>query len=171
MKFLTFAIAGLFSAQALACFSPGPEQQDDWTKLVQRSKDIVLVQVMSAKAAAEPHNPSQQGETVYQFKVLETLKGKAKKGTMEWQGRTGPQDPGRAEVSHKSKDFYSNGSVGMTSIGPDCILVPNIEVGSQYLIFLTKPYHFKSFEKITSKDDQWLKKVRAEAKKPYKKIM
>ena len=94
----------------------------------------------------------------YHFVSLEILKGNVDKSfTLEFTHFQPPSDD-------EDSDF--NGHQQAENSGPrqgndmDCQMHPFFKRGARYLIFHDRPYHWKSFEKVVSDDDRWLRVVR-----------
>lgn len=142
----------IWSSEAFCCFAPKPEQTVPIEKLVQRTGEIYL---------AEAIEKDQKGK-IY-FKVIETLKG-SKKSTFLLEGVLSSDANGTDFDHHNRKDFWLP-SGGRSQIEPSCEIIPTFQHGKKYLIFASKPYHFKSFELIESVDnDEWIKKVKKQLK-------
>jgi hypothetical protein len=162
--YLTIVVVLSTTLEALACYAPSPEQKVDWKVLVKRTNDIALAEVIEVTTVGQAVAIDPQGNTIYKLKVIETLKGKADP-TFNLVGDITDAGQDTDFSKHKSKSFWNRGSAGRSPIRPDCVIPPTFKKGERYLVFLTKPYHFKSFELIKSDGDEWLKKVRDEAKK------
>lgn len=160
----------LFSTSAAqACFAPAPEQTSPWPELVKRTDTIVLAQVVSAQPAVKTESTtpaathaileSDEGNTIFKLKVLETLKGHSNP-TFEMTGNLANEKAERTFAKHADKAFWSDGT-GRSIISPDCTIKPAFTVGEKYLLFVEKPYHVKSFEKVSDSKDLWLQKVKS----------
>lgn len=134
---------------AWGCFAPKPDQVAAPEVLIKRSKNIYLADAFESSGAK------------VDFKVIEILKGK-RRTRFQISGAFA-DEVGTDFNGHRLESFWSK-SGGRVQIEPNCEIVPNFQKGKRYLIFLDKPYHFKSFELIENGDDAWLKKVRAEVK-------
>lgn len=141
----------LFSfSQASACFIPKKETRVDAKTLVKRSSDIVLAKVTNV---SEPKD----GKAEYTFEVVEAVKGK-KSGELVMSGHAPDGDSNDFE-GHKDVNFWKASS-GRARTNPDCSVSASFEVGKQYLLFPSEPFHVKGFELVASAEDPWLTKVK-----------
>ena len=137
----------MFSSMALCCFAPKAEQVSTPEKLVKRVNKIYLAEVVENSSKS------------FQFKVIETLKGK-KKSNFRIDGVLAESNSETDFDKHSKEDFWGK-SGGRMQVEPNCQITPSFSIGKKYLVFMDKPYHLKSFELITSVDsDEWLKKVK-----------
>jgi hypothetical protein len=155
MKIFRVILISIFSSSfVFACEVPPKEQNTPDEELIQRTKNIVLAQVVSAQLQTN-------SSVVYQFKIAEIIKGTSAK-TFELVG--GPLWPGTME-------HFEHHSIAGARLDnePDCEIHPSFAVGHTYLMFLDKPYHRKSFEFIMRADgspltqDKWLQYVKKTA--------
>lgn len=160
------ALVLTLTSNAWACFTPALEHTVPWQELVQRTGTIVVAEVLSAKPVVRATTTINEGNTLYNVKVLETLKGsdKTKLNTgIDLLGNPPPRKADNDFTAHQETTFWKD-NAGRTIVAPDCSLRPSLVVGAKYLLFVDKPYHVKSFENISNPEDRWLEKVRAEIK-------
>lgn len=164
--FLIFALVCTRSADA--CFAVPEAQRVPYQELIGRSSEIALMTLKSQKPTSK--KLGKNGDDVeidYAFDVVETLKGKID-GVIKIEGESLHKNGSSTFNNHKDPEFWENSS-GRGRTRSNCQLTAGFKVGVKYLIFVTKPYHVKSFEQIDSGDDKWLKTVREEIAKNQKK--
>jgi hypothetical protein len=139
-----------------ACFSPPPEQGTPVTNLILRTRNILLAKVVSATDFDPEY------KTVYEFEILESLKGTVETNfTIIGHPYDPRQDERFKDYTYHTDEKFWNSSTGRSWNDEDCEIHPKFENGITYLIFLDQPYHRKSFEIITDiKSDKWLHHVR-----------
>ena len=142
----------LTPASSQACYVPPDHLTVHYSELVQRTARIILAKVSQAEKLSD-------NKERYHFVPIEILKGNVDKSfTMEF-----THFP---HLDPESEDSDFNGHQQGENSGPrqindmDCQMHPFFRLGARHLIFLDKPYHWMSFEKIVSKDDRWLQIVR-----------
>jgi hypothetical protein len=140
---------------SIACFMTPPEQIVPYEELIKRSQNIALAQVIEASSLKVSNHPELR--TKYVLKTLETLKGKPPVNIVIQGVKAGEKDLNFGD--HQTPNFWQEG--GRLSSFPDCQIYPSFEVGATYLVFLDRPYHRKSFERIDNKNDKWLVTVRS----------
>ncbi len=147
---IVMAMAIMSSSEAAACFLPPDDQRVKPEQLVARTGRIALAKVVAIE-------PVDQGVR-YRFQRVEALKGVvASTFTID----------GEREMAQSDDDFHghrdnASGQVigGRTPNWPDCAIHPSFQEGGRYLVFLDRPYHPWSFERIVVDDDRWLREVR-----------
>ncbi len=148
-----------FAEQAFACIAPRPIQYQKASQLIARTQHIVLAKVEYAQCVNEY-------DVSYRFTRVENLKGK-NKANFQLLGITDDLQYDHSFNHHTDDEFWQQtGGRGYTS--SDCQIYPSFTIGSTYLLFLDKPYHYKSFEKIDNSSvsnksknkDKWLSYVK-----------
>ncbi len=138
-------ILPVFTMQAFACIAPPPVQYQKPSQLIARTKHVVLAKVKNAQCVNEY-------DVSYRFKTLETLKG-ANKANFQLLGITEEFLNSDNFNNHRDNEFWQQ-TGGRLYTSSDCQIYPSFIVGSTYLLFLDKPYHVKSFEKIDNNNDK-----------------
>jgi len=123
--------------------------------LIGRTANIVLARAERAELLPDPR-------VRYLFRTVEVLKGKPRRTFTltfnSWIYRLGEFDTDFDK--HRDGRFWDRRASRQWN-APDCKMAPNFVIGRQYLLFVDKPYHWKSFEKIVDSDkDRWLRAVR-----------
>ncbi len=162
--------------QVHACIIAPRSSATHHAELINRTKTIVLAEAIGFE-------PLSHDSYRYQFKTIEILKGTAEKRFMlethsyyKFDKKiikellTAKPDPAVSYDfdGHRALMFWDRamGTGGRVGILPNCRISPFFFLGRQYLIFLEKPFHNKSFEQIEKKDDLWLSAVRKVINKP-----
>lgn len=154
IKQLTAALIIFCSLESEACFVPPAEQLVDPEVLIKRTNNIVLATVRSAEMKGDGY------EIQYTFETEEVFKGSAK-SKFNLIGSTLYEGGLRLFNNHQEEQFWEN-SGGREFNDTDCQIHPAFAVGATYLLFLDKPYHRKSFERIVhingenNVNDKWL---------------
>ena len=175
--FLLFAIV-LGSFEVQACFLYPKEISVPADQLIQRTNNIVLARAIAAEYSIPPEQIAYSEEVKkglappgsiiddkiirYDFEVLETYKGKSEqKFSLRGHSLTSGDELNIFD-NHKDPEFWEDdaGRLGRSN----CKLKVSFSVGQTYLMFLDKPYHRKSFERIISIKndsymDEWLEYV------------
>lgn len=172
----------LFSNEAVACTLAIADRSVPADELIDRTKNIVLARVIKAeylepkKVNGENEDEVMQAyveavENLYQpvkytFEVFDLIKGKSQKFFFMKSKMLYSSGELEHFNIHKDKNFWENngGSFGVCSHDQRAFAV-----GSFYLMFLDKPYHRKSFERIVNfrsddrpnPEDKWLNYVKA----------
>lgn len=176
LKILAIIVSIFSSQSALACLGAPSELFVHQDVLIERTENIVLAQVSSAKVTdiQKEYEAKYSGELLadiigrlsfgydsveYTFKTLVVLKGKSEE-TFTIEGSS----PVERELStfddHQAEQF--KGRSGRLFNGPDCRIRPTFDVAGVYLIFLGEPYHSKGFEKIRRiHKDKWYSYVKS----------
>lgn len=145
--------AGLTSQFAFACENIPESQTQSINQLVSRSQNIVLAQAKKPEIGSD-------GFFTVEFEVNDVLKG-SQWSNFILQGKAATPDKlGNDFNKHNDLQFWAYLNTGNFFRDKDCNLYGYFERGRQYLIFLDKPFHPKSFELISSQDDGWLKEVK-----------
>lgn len=149
--FLVLSFLNLLSGTipVQACFTPKPDQISTPEDLIARTSEIHLAKAQRSVESG-----------LVEFEVIETLKGK-NVPKFHLRGHLQLGQSGSDFNRHRLDDFWM-GSGGRASIGSDCQLTVSFTKEGTYLIFVNRPFHFKSFELIESPDDLWLLRVRKE---------
>lgn len=168
-----------FEAKASCCFGIPKEQISPAEELIQRTKNIVLVRVIKAEylepkkrdlniekekldfyteLAEQTYHPVK-----YTFEVLQLVKGDSRKFFTMSSEMLFSTDALEHFNFHKDEKFWQNDAGRVYSCEVDKV---SFSVGSVYLLFLDKPYHRKSFERIInyqsdSHQDKWLSYVQS----------
>jgi hypothetical protein len=145
----------LASGNCMACFAAPAEQRVPVDELIARTPDIVLATVVRAAQV-------EAGRVVYSFRVTRHVRGHAADEFDIQSDLAGRGGESRTFAHHTDAAFWENGG-GRISNYVDCEIHPNFAVGATYLIFLSEPYHVKSFEQIMrtfgDEKDKWLSYV------------
>jgi hypothetical protein len=153
MNRLIFLILVLFSNSSISCDEQPASQVASPDELISRTSQIVLAKAVSALA-------NQNNEVTYRFITIKVLKGKAVE-KFEILGHPLLEGDLHNFDHHNSEEFWKEYG-GRVSGHTDCEIHPGFSVGGTYLIFLSKPYHIKSFENIfrangnNKTKDKWL---------------
>jgi len=143
-----------FSLEVNACNTKELNEFSSKREQVLISQNIVL-----AKAIKQV---LKDGNIVTIFSVSEALKGKADK-TLELVFKPfsiqSEHDFDNEFNLHLDSRFWTN-IVARANTSSDCSLTTNFRVGSNYLLFIDKPYRPNSFELIKSKDDYWYQLIK-----------
>ena len=143
------------------CLAPLEEQVVSWQELVKRTSEIVLVEVASEKIQVNSSKLFSNGSVRYALKKLKNLKGNS--ASMIYLKGFPVEKTSRPDFnSHKDDNFWATATNGLGNITADCKILPSFKTGERHLLFLTPPYHFKSFEKVVTDDDLWLRRVEVE---------
>jgi hypothetical protein len=155
---LFLAHLALASAQATACHAPPALQRVEFSELVSRTKTIALAKVIGADLV-------EHGSAVrFRFETLRTLRGKHSP-FFEMVGRSVEHEDQATTFSHHFEQDFWDRHGGRSPNSGDCEIYPTFAVGSIYLVFRDKPYHYASFERIVSYNgdertkDKWLQYV------------
>jgi hypothetical protein len=150
---------------AQACSFTPEEQIVGNAELIVRTKNIVLVKVVSVKVYKNGW------DTTYTLQTIENLRGDMPP-SFEIDG--GAEMKGSEDFSfdnHTNAGFWKqDGHPGRAFVLPGgCRLYPRFVINSTYLVFYNPPYHLRSFELIADpQNDKWLKYVRAQLSHPNK---
>ncbi len=154
-KNLVFITPFAFAGQAFACTAPPPIQYQQISELIARNKHIVLAKVEGMRIV-------NNDKVSYRFKTLENLKGD-NKTNFQLVGITEDSPNTNSFNNHRNNEFWQD-TGGRLYTSADCQIYPSFTVGSTYLLFLDKPYHVKSFEKIenirSKNRDKWFSYVK-----------
>ena len=149
---------GLTSQVASACDKIPESQTQSINQLITRTNNIVI---------AQAKKPEIGGDGLYtvEFEVSDVLKG-SQWSNFILQGKpTTPDKLGNDFNKHGDLQFWAYLNTGNFFRDKDCNLYGYFERGRQYLIFIDKPFHPKSFELISSQEDSWLKEVKKQLEK------
>lgn len=163
-----------FEVMASCHFGVPKEQIAPIDELIGRTKNIVLARVIKAEyiepKKIDANNEEEQLQYLvdivdgtyrpikYTFEVIDLIKGNSQKFfTMEAEMLSRTYDLEHFN-SHKDEKFWAN-DVGRSY--PCEVDKVSFSIGSVYLMFLDKPYHRKSFERIPNYQsddhkDKWL---------------
>ena len=142
-----------YSNIAYSCFLPPEDQRVPYCKLIERTANIVYARAIKVKKNITPHISYK-----YEFKILETLKGKNTEKFVSIIGWPPVVIDAKLD-DHTKKRFWRDGW-GRTHAFTDCKIYPDFELNKNYLLFIDKPYHRKSFEAIKAKNDSWFIEVK-----------
>ena len=183
-------VVGFFPMQAWGCM-PIASQLVLADKLISRTDNIVFAKLVNAEVMTEKERygdlhdkigkPVPDGVTPlerwtwltqynkgnfppikYTFEALEILKG-GKHSKFEILGYSGLKGDESYE-SHTNDLFWKKMGGRTSNHFASCVTMPNFDIGYNYLVFVDKPYHRKSFELIVDEEDKWLQYVRDKVK-------
>jgi hypothetical protein len=141
------------AAPASACFTPPEYLTESLSNLVGRTQNIVLAKALK------------YSDGKYSFVAVRTLKG-TQLGQLSIDSKESPEKANATTFEgHQEKKFWEPNSFGRETNDADCKIYPAFEIGQTYLMFLNKPYHSKSFERIDTGSDKWLLAVEREIAK------
>ncbi|NCT41613.1 MAG: hypothetical protein GW778_08140 [Alphaproteobacteria bacterium] len=164
-------------SNGFACLVAPLQQIVSADELIDRTQRIVLAKAISSKLSPETNRRDKDDTIEYEFEVVEVIKGTIDKSfKIPFGSRIqSPKDfnsftkiptvssspvlPGQLTEPGHGQELFWNSEAGRVMNSPDCAIYPSFNVGYQYLIFLDKPYHRKSFELIGS-EDKWLAYVK-----------
>lgn len=153
---LILSILIFFPFKLLACTAPPAYLTVPYYELISRTNRIALAETVKIDSLG-----GHQYE--YHFVLKESVKGNVDSSfSMTFENIPSPyaQDiPDNDFDSHKSGIFWDQFYSRQWN-GPDCEMHPRFQKGSTYLLFLDKPFHWFSFELITSNQDLWFQTVR-----------
>jgi hypothetical protein len=129
-------------------------------ELVRRTPRIVLARAVSS----EPVVQRGVARRATDFATVEVLKGSVGPAfTLAFdEGRRSgafKDEPGADFHGHEDWRVWES-MLTRQGNGSDCEMHPGFEPGATYLLFLDRPFHWRSFERIDRKDDRWLAAVR-----------
>lgn len=164
-----FILFSFLCPDAKACQNVAPEQITSYQELIARTENIVLAEVEDIDELKSPNTkarrqvipypvPSRTVAIRYKFKVVEELKGKLNRLSFEIEGQPLAGTEENFNL-HQDPSFWEKAS-GRSKTTKDCEINPSFVTNKKYLIFLNKPYHRKSFERIDDSKDKWLQTVR-----------
>lgn len=170
MKLVFLPLIFLYASQAFACYGAPQHLVVPYKNLVSRTSRIALAKVVEVHPLRKerPNHPKFASNMVklpiyenwvtYVFEVREVIKGDFEK-TFEIDSKEVPEISDSTFDDHTDCSFWQDGRSGNSG---DCQLYPLFNLGSEYLVFLDPPYHWKSFERIAhSKTDAWMAAVKA----------
>lgn len=135
IKIITVAILLVNSLQSYACkLAPESSWYWDKEKLILNTKEIFLAEVIDSKTIST--GVSYSKDTLYQFKILSTLKGSSKK----------------KDFSIIGEKPLVDGKYQTVSYGKDCSIVMAFQKNKIYLIFKDS-FHPAGYSEV--KLDQW----------------
>lgn len=141
---------------ASACLSAPSEQTVPYPELIGRTANIVLARAERAELLPDR-------SVRYLFRTVEVLKGKPRRAftlTLDSSWITHVRGLDTDFDKHRDGRFWDRRESRQWN-APDCKMAPNFMIGRQYLLFVDKPYHRKSFEQVTDPDrDRWLQATR-----------
>jgi hypothetical protein len=140
-----------------ACYAPPREQLIDVDEQIMKSRDVSVVQVVSAV-------PTRDGNTEYNFVVQKRVSGFTQENyTLKSRFGEG-RDEESSFGNHEDKEFWGRGGGRLTN-DTDCVIYPKFVVGNSYLAFFGQTLTRRSFEKIDNingqpnMNDRWLRYV------------
>ena len=147
----TFILQLLSVYTLLACFATPQSQVTSKEELVDRTKTIVLAQVVKAEMLAS-------GDVKYTFKPERSIKGTPPENFVI-EGSVLAEGDIKTFRDHQDEEFWHTAG-GRCYHDTDCLIHPAFAVGRMYLIFLEQPYHQQSFEQVDrigeTDTDKWL---------------
>lgn len=155
MKKLFFALSYLCVIEVCMGIASDPALVCNADQLIDRSWNIVLARVVSARVSGG----NGCGAVKYEFAVIEALRGNQKENFFIKGRKMHNLDEFSSFANHTENLFWS-GSVGRMTVEEDTSIVPSFSVGWTYLVFLDRPYHVKAFEEVSAESDKWLLYVR-----------
>ncbi len=150
MKILSILVLVLFPLSSMACSSPKAGFGYPMEKLIDQSKNIFLVQMVSV---------AEEGFTnTYSLKVVEVLKGNAPEiiNFVNYGSKYQDND----FDNHNNIKFWVKDNIGRSK-WPCCICGPDhsFKKGVNYLFFPDLLGAIKSAEIVNNKNDKWYKFV------------
>lgn len=143
-------------AGVIACSAPPSYLTVPYYELISRTNRIALAEVVKIDSVGEH-------QYEYQFELEERVKGNVDNSfSMTFENYPSPfvkKAPDKDFNQHRGGVFWDQNAARQIN-DTDCRMHPVFEKGSTYLLFLDKPYHWKSFEVIKSKEDLWLQTVK-----------
>ena len=151
MRVLLTLVLSVFTLKSIACTAPKPGYGYAMEKLIDESKNIFLVQMVSVEKG--------EFRNTYTLKVVEVLKGAVTEKVMFIS--YGSKYSNNDFDSHKNPTFWLKDEVGRSE-WPCCICGPDhsFEKGINYLYFPDFLGAIKSAEIIKNKNDKWYKFVK-----------
>lgn len=159
---ILLCIAG--TVTAWACFTTPAEQIVPAKELIDRTKTIVLVQVVKAELLGQDTL-----DVRYFFREIQSLKGDAPE-TFYMDGVSVVYSNPLDHFEHHYDYGFWEDRGGRSWHNEACVINPSFAVGGIFLIFLEKPFHRKSFELIirthggVGERDKWLSWVEEQIK-------
>lgn len=174
------------STKVFACFKPPAYLYSSINDLISRSPRIFLGRIIEelkevgdypilvdipdqAKSLLKLINESNYraiGLRPFLFEIEDDLKGGGPSRGIVF-GYSATKIKNLKDIKWLSSDFnnhtldeFWNNSYGRTSQASDCLAHPFYFPQSTYLIFSTSKQHLKGYEKISSKQDQWLNYIK-----------
>lgn len=109
----------------------------------------------SIEAIIEPIRLSAQLRIVYEFAVQETLLGPHQETLTLSVPNRGMYMNSTDFNLHEDREFWSDASIGRANLTPDCQIVAHFEYFESYIFIESDQPSVKSFERVTSRDDQF----------------
>ncbi|MEO0442292.1 MAG: hypothetical protein AAFZ92_00920 [Pseudomonadota bacterium] len=154
-----FAVAARSVAE---CVNIPADQNASHQQLVERTDTIALATALA---------PQRINGDIYviPFRVVERIKGSPPL-RFEITGLRADDSQANADFNrHNDLKFWVYANTGNFKRTSDCNIYGYFRANRQYLVFIDKPHHPRSFELITADDDAWLaevKKIVAESTPP-----
>jgi hypothetical protein len=127
-----------------------------YTELIRRTATIVVAETVRIEELTGERSR-------YRFRVVETVKGRSLQDVaLTFRRALEPVVFDDDFDGHRDPRFWDRRSTRQIN-DSDCQIHPAFAVGSRYLLFVTPPHHWRSFERIITPDDRWLETVRAVA--------
>jgi len=181
-KIFSVLFLSIFCSSAMACLTTPLEIRTHVDELIERTDNIVLVQVKSASTTNHfgyrelvKEMPKEIQHLIlvdlfkrfiefpyieYTFSVLKTMKGSVDQ-EFKMMGYTLQQGDLTTFNDHTDKPIHESRGRFFTEM--DCTIHPSFNVGGVYLLFLDKPYHVLGMEKIENLgEDKWFEYVEQE---------
>ena len=151
MKFLSAFALCIFTFNTFACSAPKNGYGYPMEKLIDESKNIFLVQMVSVD--------KNDFRNTYTLEVVEVLKGNTPENITF--SNYGDESHNNDFDNHNNLEFWVNDDIGRSQ-WPCCICGPDhsFEKGVIYLYFPDLLGAIKSAEIVKNKDDKWYKFVK-----------
>ena len=171
----TAAISALLiTGGAEACWRREAESATQWQRTLDQADGVYVVTLAGSRLhgagpvtwAAEAEagsielvldrvRASATQSIVYEFRVLETLHGAdIESASVELPHRVVPENNTDFD-QHRDGAFWNDGAVGRSHMSGDCSVVANFRYGDTYILVRSDAWHVKSFERVTSREDQF----------------
>lgn len=153
--FLFFVFFSYPFENAICCPAIPPEEYTPYTDLIHGTTRIALGSLQNSKVL-------QDGSREYLFKTTKVVKGSVGETFTVVDVDIGvaiSSENNSDYEGHTKKEFWENPYFGRGQSFIDCKIHPVFNQGDQYLIFLDKPYHWKSFERVATLQDKWFVEV------------
>jgi len=146
-------LLSLHISSSWACYAPPQEQLMSVDEQIAAARDVSLATVVRA-------TPTMDGQTEYEFQVQKRIFGP---DTNSFTLRSTARPPSllyeeSSFDKHQSEEFWMRGG-GRLFSNAGCNIEPAFVVGHSYLAFVGQAVTRRSFERIASPDDKWLRYV------------
>jgi len=150
MKIISAFALCIFTLNSFACSVPKAGYGYPMEKLIDESKNIFLVQMVSVE--------KDEFKNTYTLKVVEVLRGTAPEKITFFNYGDSPHN--NDFNNHNNLEFWAKNDIGRSN-WPCCICGPDhsFQKGVSYLYFPDLLGAIKSAEIVNNKDDKWYKFV------------